>query len=65
MQERNPAQAVTDEPRAFDETQLARRWDISVRTLQQWRQIGAGRVPKDEVTVRNLGVIAFSSGGGA
>jgi predicted site-specific integrase-resolvase len=44
MQERNTAQAVADEPRAFDETQLARRWDISVRTLQQWRRMGIGPI---------------------
>lgn len=40
MQERT----VSDEPRAFDETQLARRWDISNRTLQQWRRMGIGLI---------------------
>ena len=44
MQERNTVQAVADEPRAFDETQLARRWDISARTLQQWRRMGIGPI---------------------
>lgn len=34
MQDRIGAQAVADEPRAFNENKLARRWDISVRTLQ-------------------------------
>jgi predicted site-specific integrase-resolvase len=44
MQERNPAQPVADEPRAFDENQLAQRWDISHRTLQQWRRMGIGPI---------------------
>jgi hypothetical protein len=26
----------------FDERQLAARWDLSVRTLQQWRRNGIG-----------------------
>lgn len=29
---------------AFDENQLALRWDLSVRTLQQWRRLGIGPV---------------------
>jgi hypothetical protein len=44
MQERNTAQVVADKPRAFDETQLARRWDISVRTPQPWRRMGIGPI---------------------
>jgi predicted site-specific integrase-resolvase len=44
MQDRTPAQGAPHEPRAFDENQLARRWDISHRTLQQWRRMGIGPV---------------------
>jgi hypothetical protein len=44
MQDRNPAQGASDDARAFDENQLARRWDISHRTLQQWRRMGIGPV---------------------
>ena len=29
---------------AFDENQLAEHWDLSVRTLQQWRRMGLGPV---------------------
>jgi hypothetical protein len=54
MQERNPAQAVADEPRAFDETQLARRWDISVRTLQQWRWMGIGPIERMQARRRTM-----------
>ena len=44
MQHRTPAQGFPDESRAYDENQLARRWDISHRTLQQWRRMGIGPV---------------------
>jgi predicted site-specific integrase-resolvase len=44
MQDRTTAQAAQTEARAFDETQLARRWDISIRTLQQWRRMGIGPI---------------------
>jgi predicted site-specific integrase-resolvase len=44
MQDRTTAQAAQGEARAFDETQLARRWDISIRTLQQWRRMGIGPI---------------------
>ncbi|MBX3713063.1 MAG: hypothetical protein KF800_13970 [Lysobacter sp.] len=44
MKDRNTAQAVADESCAFDENQLARGWDISVRTLQQWRRMGVGPI---------------------
>ena len=44
MQDRSNAQPAPDEPRAYDENQLARRWDISHRTLQQWRRMGLGPV---------------------
>jgi predicted site-specific integrase-resolvase len=44
MQDRTPTQAVADPPCAFDENQLAQRWDISHRTLQQWRRMGIGPV---------------------
>ena len=44
MQDRTSAQGVSDDARAFDENQLARRWDISHRTLQQWRRMGIGPV---------------------
>ena len=42
MQDRTSAQNVADDARAFDENQLARHWDISHRTLQQWRRMGIG-----------------------
>ena len=35
MQDRTAAHAAPGEARAFDENQLAQRWDISHRTLQQ------------------------------
>ena len=44
MQDRTHAQSVPDDARAFNENQLARRWDISHRTLQQWRLMGIGPV---------------------
>ncbi len=45
MQDHSTAQAAQWEARAFDETQLARRRDISVRALQQWRRMGIGPSP--------------------
>ena len=44
MQDRTAAHAAPGEVRAFDENQLAQRWDISHRTLQQWRRMGIGPI---------------------
>ncbi len=56
------AQAAQGEARAFDENQLARRWDISHRTLQQWRRMGIGPVYLklgDRVSYRREDVEAY------
>ena len=44
MQDRTAAHAAPGEARAFDENQLAQRWDIFHRTLQQWRRMGIGPI---------------------
>lgn len=44
MQDRNTTQSADALPLAFDENQLAQRWDISPRTLQQWRRMGIGPI---------------------